>query len=100
MNSQIQYMCQLLPYEKYKTKATQKQIYLTSKQSRMQKLDDVRDSRSEAGRTTKRKQNGILAQKLPRRACRILSRSICHLYLTARFIAADDSRGAAIAQKK
>lgn len=33
MNSQIQYMCQLLPYEKYtkKTKPTQKHIYLTSK---------------------------------------------------------------------
>lgn len=37
MNSQIQYMCQLLPYEKYthkenKTNTEKKHIYLTSKQ--------------------------------------------------------------------
>lgn len=47
----------------------------------------------------RQQKNGILAQTLPRRACRILSRSICHLSLTTRFIA-DNSRGAAIAKTK
>lgn len=46
----------------------------------MQKLDYVKCGGSEQDTTNKK--NGILAQKMPRRACRILSRSICHLYLT------------------
>lgn len=48
----------------------------------MQKLDYVKcvENGKVVNRTTKK--NGILAQKMPRRACRILSRSICHLYLT------------------
>lgn len=60
MNSQIQYMCQLLPYEKYRTKQkpTQKHIYLTSKQSRMQQKSGMAQQkgvkRTVANRTTKR----------------------------------------------
>lgn len=66
MNSQIQYMCQLLSYEKYKqNKPTQKHIYLTSKQSRMQQKSGMARRKMDSSEQDN-KTNGILAQTMPR----------------------------------